>query len=53
MRLARHFLQNFPLGDQAISRVGTHLGRVTGGAFGDEFYASFFLEASFLALTPR
>ena len=31
----------------------THLEGVTGGAEGDDSYASFFLLASFRALTPR
>lgn len=40
-------------GGVSISSDWTHLAWVTGGAAGDGFYASFFREASFLALTPR
>ena len=36
-----------------VSSDWTHLAWVTGGAAGDEFYASFLRKASFLALTPR
>ena len=39
--------------DRLISPVGDHLTGVTGGAAGDESYASFFLLASLRALTPR
>jgi len=46
-------LQDFLVEDHPISRVGDHLKRVTGGAEGDESYATFFPLASFRALTPR
>jgi hypothetical protein len=46
-------VQNFAQWTHPISSDWTHLGWVTGGAAGDEFYASFLREASFLALTPR
>jgi hypothetical protein len=50
----RHLImQDFPLGDRLISEVGYHRGGVTGGAEGDDCYASFFLLASFRDLTPR
>lgn len=45
--------QDFLVEDHRISRVGDHLKRITGGAEGDESYATFFLLASFRALTPR
>jgi hypothetical protein len=46
-------LLDFPVGDRLISRVGYHRKGVTGGAEGDDSYASFFLVASLRALTPR
>jgi hypothetical protein len=46
-------LQDFAQWTHPISSDWTHLAWVTGGAAGDDFYASFLREASFLALTPR
>jgi hypothetical protein len=46
-------LEDFAQWTHPVSSDWTHLGWVTGGAAGDEFYASFFREASFFALTPR
>jgi hypothetical protein len=46
-------VQDFAQWTHPISSDWTHLAWVTGGAAGDDFYASFFREASFLALTPR
>ena len=51
--MRRDMLQDFPVGDRLISSVGYHREGVTGGAEGDDSYASFFLLASFRALTPR
>ncbi len=48
-----NLVQDFPVGDRLISRVGYHPDGFTGGAEGDDSYASFFLLASFRALTPR
>jgi len=45
-RISRNGPTRFPL-------IGPTLDGFTGGAAGDEFYASFFREASFFALTPR
>jgi hypothetical protein len=46
-------LQDFLVEDRPISAVEDHLTGVTGGAEGDDSYASFFLLASLRALTPR
>jgi len=46
-------MEDFAQWTHPVSSDWTHLGWVTGGAAGDEFYASFFREASFFALTPR
>jgi uncharacterized protein DUF3363 len=51
-RFAMLGLQDFSVGDRLISQVGYHRDGVTGGAEGDDSYASFFLLASFLAFTP-
>jgi hypothetical protein len=48
-----HPLQDFAVEDHPISPVGDHLTGVTGGAEGEDSYASFFLLASLRALTPR
>ena len=52
LRMSRA-MQDFSVEDHPISRVGDHLIGVTGGAEGDDSYASFFLLASLRALTPR
>ena len=46
-------LEDFAQWTHPVSSDWTHLAWVTGGAAGEEFYASFLREASFLALTPR
>ncbi len=46
-------LQDFLVEDRLISAVGDHPTGVTGGAEGEDSYASFFLLASLRALTPR
>ena len=52
-RMAGRILQDFAQWTHPVSSDWTHLAWVTGGAAGDEFYASFLRKASFLALTPR
>jgi Putative addiction module component len=53
MESGRVQVEDFAQWTHPVSSDWTHLGWVTGGAAGDEFYASFFREASFFALTPR
>jgi hypothetical protein len=50
---AWRLLEDFAQWTHPVSSDWTHLEWDTGGAAGDEFYASFLREASFFALTPR
>ena len=45
-------VEDFAQWTHPVSSDWTHLAWDTGGAAGDEFYASFLREASFFALTP-